>query len=126
MPGKKTADTPKELEDFLHGKSVRARELFEYFVAQYRKIAPVTIHLAKTMIGIATPLKRICYVTQIGKDFIHVTFPFETPYADNLCFQKIAQVPGQKQYNHHFRMYSKEDLNAEVIGFMKLAYTQGV
>lgn len=125
MPEKKKTDTPGELEEFLQEKSAHARELFAYFVAQYQKIAPVTVHPAKSMIGIATPRKRICYVTQIGKDFIHVVFPFETPYPDNLCFQKIAQVPGQKQYNHHFRMYSKDDLNAEVKGFMKLAHKAG-
>ena len=81
------------------------------------------MHPAKTMIGIATSQKRIAYITQFGKNFIHVVFPFEKPYADNLCFQKIAQVPGDdKQYNHHFRMLAKEDVNREVIKFMKLAY----
>jgi len=34
---------------------------------------------------------------------------------------KIAQVPGQQQFNHHFRMYAKEDVNDEVKDFMKLA-----
>jgi len=78
------------------------------------------------MIGIATPRKRIAYVTQLGKNFIHVVFPFDKPHADNLCFQKIAQVPGdEKQYNHHFRMLAKEDLNKEVISFMKLAFKEG-
>jgi hypothetical protein len=61
----------------------------------------------------------------LGKDFVDVTFPFKKPYRDNLCFHKIAQVPGQQQFNHHFRMYSKEDVNEEVIGFMKLAYEEG-
>jgi len=125
MPAKKANTTSAALEDFLRGKTPHARELFGHFVAQYQKIAPVTVHPAKTMIGIATPRKRICYITQIGKDFIHVSFPFEQPYADNLCFQKIAQVPGQQQYNHHFRMYAKEDLNDEVRKFMKLAYSNG-
>jgi len=92
----------------------------------YQELAPVTVHPAKTMTGIATPRKRICYITQVGKNFIHVIFPFDRPYPDNLCFQKIAQVPGQQQFNHHFRMYSRDDLNAEVKKFMKLAYTQGV
>jgi len=124
MPGKKTT-TSSELEAFLYSKTPHARELFEHFIAQYQKLAPVTVHPAKTMIGIATPRKRICYVTQIGKDFIHVIFPFDEPYLDNLCFQKIPQVPGQQQFNHHFRMYRKEDLNAEVKKFMKLAYTKG-
>lgn len=27
-----------------------------------------------------------------------------------------------KQFNHHFRMYYKEDINEEVFEFMKLAY----
>jgi len=56
-----------------------------------------------------------------------VVFPFTKPYPDNLCFQKIAQVPGdKKQFNHHFRMYRVEDVNEEVVGFMRLAYNDEV
>ena len=77
------------------------------------------------MIGIANTHKRIAWVTQLGKNFVHVVFPFKQPYNDNLCFQKIAQVPGDnKQYNHHFRMYNAEDVNEEMIGFMRLAYDE--
>jgi hypothetical protein len=55
-----------------------------------------------------------------------VVFAFEQCYSDNLCFQKIAQVPGDaKQFNHHFRMHRKEDVNEEVKRFMKLALTMG-
>ena len=125
MPVRKAISTSKVPEDLLQGKMPHARELFAYFIAQYQTIAPVTVHPAKTMTGIATPRKRICYITQVGKDFIHVVFPFEETYPDNLCFQKIAQVPGQQQYNHHFRMYNKEDLNDEVRKFMKLAFVKG-
>ncbi|HCW09032.1 MAG TPA: hypothetical protein DGG95_16875 [Cytophagales bacterium] len=121
--GKVTSE--KTLNDFLKGKSELTISLFHHFVNQFQKIGKVTVHPAKTMIGIATPRKRIVYITQLGKNFIHVVFPFDRPYADNLCFQKIANVPGDKQYNHHFRMLSKEDLNEEVISFMKLAYQQG-
>lgn len=114
------------LDDFLKGKSEITISLFNHFVNQFQKIGKITIHPAKTMIGIATPRKRIAYITQLGKNFIHVVFPFEKPYAENLCFQKIAPVPGDdKQYNHHFRMLSKTDLNAEVISFMKLAFQKG-
>lgn len=75
------------------------------------------------MIGISNADKRIAWVTQLGKNFIHVVFPFKQLYEDNLCFQKMAQVPGSAtQFNHHFRMYYKEDLNREVLKFMKLAY----
>jgi hypothetical protein len=115
------------IEDHLAGKSQHTRDLFTHFVSEFKKIGEITVHPAKSMIGIATPRKRIAYVTQFGKNFIHVVFPFEKPYPDNLCFQKIAQVPGDaKQFNHHFRMLSVDDINAEVKKFMKLAYKEGL
>jgi hypothetical protein len=53
-------------------------------------------------------------------------FPFEQPYSNNLCFQKIAQVPGDaRQFNHHFRMQENEDVNDEVKKFMKMAVEFG-
>lgn len=114
------------LDDFLKNKSVHTLELFDHFVSEYMKIGKVALRPAKTMVGIATPRKRIAYITQLGKNFIHVVFPFEKPHEENLCFQKIAKVPGDdNQYNHHFRMYEKQDVNKEVLKFMKLALEQG-
>jgi len=115
----------KTLNDFLHGKSEHTISLFWHFVDQYRKIGNITVHPTKTMIALAAKT-RIAYVTRLGKDFVDVTFPFAQPYHDNLCFYKIAQVPGQQQFNHHFRMYRPEELNEEVVGFMKLAYKDGI
>jgi hypothetical protein len=113
------------LDDFLNGKSETTLGLFHHFVQQFRRVGKVSLQPAKTMIGIATPRKRIAYITQLGKNFVHVVFMFEEPYTDNLCFQKIAQVPGQQQFNHHFRMLSKEDVNDEVKKFMRLALELG-
>ncbi|QMU27765.1 DUF5655 domain-containing protein [Adhaeribacter radiodurans] len=116
----------RTIEEFLANKSTHTRDLFYYFVQHYQLLCPVDIRPAKTMIGIATHRKRIAYITQLGKNFIHVYFPFPQPYPDNLCFQKIAQVPGDdKQFNHHLRLYDKEDLNEEVREFMSLAYQLG-
>ncbi|HEU5290999.1 MAG TPA: DUF5655 domain-containing protein [Cyclobacteriaceae bacterium] len=112
----------RTLEDFLNGKSDLTVSLFKHFIKEFKKIGNVTVEPAKTMIGIASSRKRIAYVTQLGKNFIHVIFPFKKPYAENLCFQKIARVPGAEQYNHHFRMLSIEDVNAEVKRFMKMAF----
>lgn len=114
------------IEQFFAGKPALTRELYDHFINQFKTIAPVVIHPAKTMIGIATPRKRIAYVTQFGKNFIHVVFPFDQAHEDNLCFQKVAKVPDDsKQYNHHFRMLSKDDVNAEIKKFMKLAVEKG-
>jgi hypothetical protein len=114
------------IEDHLAGKSLYTRELFFHLLAEFDKIGKVSVHPAATMIGIATPRKRIAYVTQLGKDFIHVVFPFVVPHTANLCFQKIAQVPGDaRQFNHHLRILWKKDINPEVREFMKLAFREG-
>lgn len=110
-------------EDFLTGKSETTLSLFHHFIDTYKSMGELTVYPAKTMIGIAHAGKRIAWVTQLGKNFVHVVFPFKKTYPGNLCFQKIAPVPGDAhQFNHHFRMYYKEDINEEVRGFMKLAY----
>jgi hypothetical protein len=118
------ASDNQELADFLSGKPEHALMLFEYFTGEFKKLgSDVSLHPAKTMLGIANAHKRIAWVTQFGKGFIHVVFPFKQAYPDNLCFIKIAQVPGEvNQFNHHFRMNLPEDLNEEVLSYMQLAY----
>ncbi len=112
----------KTIEDFLKGKSDHTIYLFHHFINEYQKLGMITLHPAKTMIGICNGKRRIAWITQLGKNFIHIVFPFKTSYPDNLCFQKIAQVPGDNnQFNHHFRMLYSEDINDEVISFMKMA-----
>jgi hypothetical protein len=113
------------LEDFLLNKSEHTISLFWHFVRSFQKIGEVSIHPTKSMIAFASE-KRIAYVIQLGKNFVDVVFAFDKPYADNLCFRKIAQVPGTQQFNHHLRLMNKDDVNKEVLHFMKLAYKRGV
>jgi hypothetical protein len=106
---------------FLDGKSEHTLSLFHHFVTEFEGMGTLFIHPTKTMIAIDNGQKRIAWITQLGKNFIHVVFPFKEPFNDNLCFQKVGQVPGSNQFNHHFRMLQKEDLNEEVRKFMKIA-----
>jgi len=123
MENELSAENNEQLLMFLTNKSVETITLFNHFVDEYQKIAPVTIHPAKTMIGIANSHRRVAWITQLGKNFIHVVFPFKQEYPDNLCFQKIAQVPGDAhQFNHHFRIYNVDDVNEEVLKFMRMAF----
>ena len=116
-------DSNKTIADFLSGKSQHTIELFDHFIEVYNSIGIIELHAAKTMIGLSNAHKRIAWITQLGKNFIHVVFPFKEPHPDNLCFVKIAEVPGDnKQFNHHFRMLYKEDITEEVMHYMKLAY----
>ena len=113
------------LLDFLVDKSELTISLFWHFARSFQKIGAVTIHPTKSMIAFASK-KRIAYVIQLGKNFVDVVFPFDHRYDDNLCFRKIAQVPGTQQFNHHIRLMSKEDVNKEVLHFMKLAYERSM
>jgi len=119
-------NTPEEereqLHSFLTGKSVHTLALFDHFITEFQKIGPIAVHPAKTMIGISNGRKRIVYITRLGKDFLLVVFPFKRRYDDNLCFEKIAQVPGDEQCNHYLRMLQAEDVNDEVRTYMSIAY----
>lgn len=121
MPYTLSPEDEQHLQAFLAGKSDHTLALFHYFVTEYQKLGNIVLHPAKTMIGVGAPEKRIAWITQLGKSFIHVVFPFNKPFEDNLCFAKIAQVPGQQQFNHHLRLLQKEDLNEEILKYMLLA-----
>src|SRR4030095_7469670 len=115
----------KTLADYLNGKTTHTVALFWHFVRRYQGIGKVTMHPTKSMIAVAATT-RIAYITRLGHDFVDITFPFNKAFTDNLCFHKIAQVPGSKQFNHHFRMQSEDDINDEVLQFMKLPYEAGL
>ena len=120
-----TQENEQALSEFFSGKSEITLALFDHFVRQFQQVSSISVQPAKTMIGISNGHKKIAWITQLGRNFIHVVFPFQQPHEGNLCFQKIAQVPGDaKQFNHHFRMLNPDDVNTEVIGFMKLACQQ--
>ena len=113
----------RSLDEWFLNKPM-ARKLFDQLFSEFGKIGSVSVRPVKTMIVISTARKGIAYAVP-GKTFLHVVIPFKQPYSDNLCFQKIAHVPGQNQFNHHLRLLSKSDLNAEVKKFLKLAYKEG-
>ena len=112
------------IDAFLSGKTDHSLLLFNTFLKAFAALGPIQLQATKTMIGISNGQHKIAWITQLGKNFLHVVFPFPIPYPDNLCFQKIAQVPGQQQYNHHLRLLDAGDINEEVIGFMQKAWQQ--
>ncbi len=65
------------MNDFIKGKSQISIELFDHFWIQFNKIGEVQLHPTKSMIGISNSTKRIAWVTQLGKDFVHIVFPFD-------------------------------------------------
>ena len=114
----------RDLADFLQGKSTHTIELFDHLINEYLQIAPIKVYPTKSMIALGARV-NFAYVTQLGKNFIDVVFPFNEIHDDNLCFTKIKTVPGTNDHNHHFRMYFKDDINDEVKKYMKMAYERG-
>ena len=115
----------KHLSDFLNGKTEYTLGLFRFFIEQLTELGEINLRPTKSMIAIESKT-NFAYITQLGKNFIHVVIPFNQPYENNLCFTKIAQVPGTDQFNHHLRIYFKEDVNEEVKGFLRMAMEQRV
>lgn len=110
----------KHLSDFLNGKTEYTLGLFRFFIEQLTELGEINLRPTKSMIAIGSKT-NFAYITQLGKNFIHIVIPFNQPYENNLCFTKIAQVPGTDQFNHHLRIYFKEDVNDEVKGFLRMA-----
>ena len=111
-----------QVAQFLSGKSAHTLALYHLFITEFEKIGQISVEATKTIIGISNGHKRIAWVTQLGRNFIHVAFPLREPHYDNLCFQKVAQVPGSNQFNHHLRILNADDVNDEVLEFMRIAY----
>ncbi|WP_192820158.1 DUF5655 domain-containing protein [Rufibacter sp. LB8] len=105
--------------DFLRGKSEVTVGLYQHFLAQYRTIGDFKIHPSKSMISLAKNT-RFCSVHQLGRNFLDVCIPLPKVFPDTLCFHKIGHI--DKQVNHYVRFYDKEDLNEEVLHYMKMAY----
>lgn len=114
----------KDLLQFTHNKSAHTLEIFNRFVQEYEKLGHITLEPTKTMIAVDNGKRRVAWIRDLGRNFVHVVFPFKQAYEDNLCFQKVAMLPDGKQFNHHLRLLYPDDVNEEVKKFMKLALEQ--
>jgi hypothetical protein len=110
--------------DFLAGKSEVSLMLFDKLIERFEKIGPIKLYSTKSMIVIAADV-RFAYIINLGKNFLDLVLPFKESFDDNLCFRKIALVPGSGDYNHHLRLMFMEDLNEEVVSYLKKAYANG-
>ena len=114
----------KTVGDFLIGKSDVSLVLFDTLISKLEEFGPVKLHATKSMIVISAKI-RFAYIINLGKTFIDVVLPFKALYEENLCFRKVALVPGSNDYNHHLRLMYSEDINQEVIHYLKKAYENG-
>lgn len=110
----------KTLSDYLQGKSELTISLYDHFIRELSALGDIQIRPTKSAIALSVDV-RLGHIHRLGKNFVDVVFYFDKPYEDNLCFYKIANVPGSTQNNHYFRMMNEEDINEEVVKYMKMA-----
>lgn len=113
-----------DIDSFLLGKSETSIFLFEHLINSLGEIGPIYLRATKSMIVISAD-SDFAYIISMGKTFIDVVLTFKELFEDNLCFRKIALVPGTNDYNHHLRIMLPEDLNEEVFAYLKKAYANG-
>lgn len=109
------------IEDHLYDKSQITLTLYECLVGEFAKIGTIGVHATKSMICFSAG-RNFAYIIQLGRNFLDLVLPFKEEYEDNLCFRKIKPVPGSDDFNHHLRIYAKEDFNDEVRSYLEKAY----
>jgi Domain of unknown function (DUF5655) len=111
-----------ELDRFFDGATPGLRELFELYVAAARENGPVTVNATKSRIslqvrmrfaGILRPRKRYLLAT-----FVH-TQPVESPR-----LARVEHIPPY-YYVHQLRLAGPADIDAELRGWLAVAYAVG-
>lgn len=111
------------VDDFLEGKPAESVALFHAFLDEYRKIGPFQLHPVKTRVALLTKM-RFCSVNKIGPDHIDIHLVLTEPFEHTLCFYKIDNL-ANRFFVHHARLYDAEDISAELIYYMTMAYEVG-
>lgn len=110
------------VEQFLEGKSEISVRLYKYFIASYKKIGKFEFHPAKTRIALASRI-RFAAINRLGKDFLEGHLVISKDFPGSKCFHRIDHFGSS--YVHNFRLYKKEGVTDELIGFMKMAFDEG-
>ena len=116
--------TNKTVGEYLAGKTVVSLGIFVHLISKFEEIGPIQLQATKSMIVISAAIK-FAYIIAVGKNFVDLVLPFKKHFEDNLCFRKVALVPGSNDYNHHLRIMHPEDINEELFDYLKLAYANG-
>jgi hypothetical protein len=111
------------VEDFLAGKPVKSIDLFNFFLAEYRKIGSFDLHPVKTRVALLTKM-RFCSVNKIGIDHIDIHLVLTELFEHTLCFYKIDNL-ANRFFVHHARIYNNEDISDELRKYMAMAYEVG-
>lgn len=110
------------VEDFLRGKSDRARQLYERFVEAVESCGPILLAPAKTRVGFQVRM-IFAAVNKLTDEYLdaHVVL---TRRLDNPRFRRIESLLS-RTHVHHFRISAVTDIDDEVTAWLCEAYHVG-
>jgi hypothetical protein len=111
------------VNDFLRGKPAKSVELFNFFLAEYKKIGSFELHPVKTRVALLTKM-RFCSINKVAADHIDIHLVLTQLFEDTLCFYKIDNL-ANRFFVHHASIYSKDDITDELKKYMAMAYEVG-
>ncbi len=110
------------VQDYLSGKAERSVKLYRQFEGMVLSLGVVEITPAKTRIGFQN--RRIfAAVNRIGRQHLAIHIVTSRPIES----QRVDRIEALDQacYVNHLRILSPEDLDGELLGWLKLGYAWG-
>lgn len=110
------------VDQFFQGKSPHAKKLFQKFVALAKKCGPIIVNPSKTRISFQART-RFAGVSKASDEGLICGFLL-TRRLESPRFTSIEFFP-PRYYGHRFQINRMQDLNQEVLGWLKEAYKVG-
>ena len=112
----------RTVEDFLKGKGAYGRELFAALTDAALAVGSVTFAPAKTRVGLQARM-IFASINRLSDDRLdaHVVLARRL---DHPRFFKIESI-SPRNHVHHFRITRVEDVDSEVVGWLREAYAVG-
>lgn len=109
------------IKQHLKGKSSLVMSLYERFVELVKRCGPVSIVPAKTRIGFQVRMTFAAVTLKAHDLNAHVVL---SRRLENTRFTRIESIT-PRCHVHHFRVQSMEELDDEVVAWLKEAYEVG-
>lgn len=111
------------VDGFLAGKTGHAQDLFHAFINAYKEIGPFELHPVKTRVALLTKM-RFASINKLGKDHLQVHLVLTEHHEEPALFYRVENLL-DRFFVHNFRLYTKDDIDATLKKYMKLAYKIG-
>jgi Domain of unknown function (DUF5655) len=112
---------PYTVDGFMEGKGPRARELFERFESLIAACGPYEVAPAKTRVAFMGRV-RFAGVERVSERGMSVAFGLPRRL-DSPRIRKVDVYP-PSWYVHHLRISEPDELDSEVLGWLKESYRQ--